>query len=188
MDRENIIAATHNRLKQFGMSNFEQYNENTQEQFITIEKYFLEVEERIKKALEEINSINFNMRGVCLAINISKSTVYNNPNTLRLYIEKRIDNIEKLDLLPKNKQEKTQKRMSDLEGFLDRAIIDQIEFNNLKLQNEELRAEVNRLAEKIELLSLERNKHIKKLNDLELELRRLRNKKGNVVLLNSDKI
>jgi hypothetical protein len=188
MERENIIAATHNRLKQFGMSDFEQYKENTQDQFITIEKYFLKVEERISKALEEIKSINFNIRGVCNAINISKSTVYNNPNTLRLYIEKRIENIEKQELLPKNKQQKTQERMSELEAFLDRAIIDQIEFNNMKLQNEELNAEVNRLAEKIELLSLERANHIKRLNEMELELKRLRNKKGNIVSFNSDKV
>jgi hypothetical protein len=184
MERENIIAATRNRLKQFGMSDFNLYKENTQEQFITIEKYFLEVEERINKALKEINSINFNLRGVCKEINISKSTVYNNPNTLRLYIEKRNEDIEMQDLLPKNKQEKTQKRMSELVDFLDRAIIDQIEFNNLKLQNEGLEGEVNRLAEQKELWGLERAEFVQRLNDMELQLRRLRNKKGNVVSFN----
>jgi len=185
MERENIVAATQYRLKQFGMNDFNQYKENTQEKFIAIEKYFLEVEDRINKAVKELNSINFNMRGVCNAINISKSTVYNNHNTLRLYIEKRIEDIEKQDLLPKNKQEKTQKRMSELEDFLDRAIIDQIEFNNLKLQNEHMQAEVNRLAEKNNLLSLERTELVKKLNDMDLELRRLRNKKGTVVPFNT---
>ncbi|AZV41551.1 hypothetical protein BAOM_0940 [Peribacillus asahii] len=186
MERENIIAATQNRLKQFSMSDFNHYKENTQEQFIKIEKYFLEAEERIYKALKVVNSIKFNMREVCNEINISKSTIYNNPNTLRFYIEKRIEDIEKQDLLPKNKQEKTQKRMSELEDFLDRAIIDQIEFNNLKLHNEQLQTEVNRLAEKNELLNLERAELVKKLNDMELELRRLRNKKGNVVSINNE--
>jgi len=188
MERQNIIDATQHCLKQFGMSDFEQYKENTQEQFITIEKYFIEVEGRINKALKEIKSFNLNMRGVCNAINISKSTIYGNPNTLRLYIEKRIESIEQLDPFSKNKQEKTQKRMLELEDFLDRVIIDQIEFNNFKVQNEHLQGEVNRLSQKNELLGLERAKLVKKLNDMELELRRLRNKKENVVPFNQEKV
>ena len=39
--------------------------------------------------------------------------------------------------------------MSELESFIDKSIIDQIEFNNLKVNNEYLQAEVHRLAEKI---------------------------------------
>ncbi|MBJ8054421.1 hypothetical protein JDS87_21340 [Bacillus cereus] len=188
MERENIIAATQERLKQFNLGNLNRYKEGTQEQFITIERYFLETEKRINKALKEVKSINFNIRGVSNAINISKSTVYNNPNTLRLYIEKRIDDIEKQDLLSKNKQRKTQERMSELENFIDKAIIDQIEFNNLKVHNEHLQAEVNRLAEKNKLLGLERAELVKKLNDMDLELRRLRNKKGTVVSFNQDNV
>lgn len=186
MEHENIIAATQERLKQFNLGELNRYKESTQEQFITIEQYFLETEERVNKALEEIKTTNFNIRGICNEINISKSTVYNNPNTLRLYIEKRMSDIEKQDPLSKNKQRKTQERMSELEGFLDKTIIDQIDFNNLKLHNEHLQAEVNRLAEKNELLSLERVKLVKKQNDMDLELRRLRNKKGNVVSFNQD--
>ncbi|WPD80669.1 hypothetical protein R8N76_00010 [Bacillus cereus ATCC 14579] len=45
------------------------------------------------------------------------------------------DDIEKQDLLSKNKERKTQERMSELENFIDKAIIDQIEFNNLKVHN-----------------------------------------------------
>jgi len=188
MERKNIITATQERLKQFDLGELNRYKEITQEQFITIEQYFLETEDRLNKALEEIKSINFNIRGICNSINISKSTIYNNPNTLRLYIEKRINDIEKQDLLSKNKHEKTQERMSELEEFLDKAIIDQIEFNNFKVHNEQLHSEVNKLAEKNQLLSLERAELVKKINDMELELRKLRNKKGNVVSFNEDKV
>ena len=87
MERENIIAATQEHLKQFNLGDLSLYKESTREQFITIEQYFLETEERINKTLKEIKSINLNIRGICKAISISKSTVYNNPNTLRLYIE-----------------------------------------------------------------------------------------------------
>ncbi|TBX50324.1 hypothetical protein E0M27_27870 [Bacillus mycoides] len=187
MERESIVVATQERLEQFGLGELTHYKESTQEQFITIEQYFLETEDRLNKAFEEVNSINFNMRGICSEINISKSTIYNNPNTLRLYIEKRIDNIENQDLSLKSKQEKTQKRMSEVETFLDKTIIDLIEFNNLKMRNEHLQGEVNRLVEKNELLSLERAELVKKLNDVELELRRLRNKEANVVSFNQDK-
>lgn len=76
MERENIIDATQERLEQFNLGGLNRYKESTQEQFITIEQYFLETEERIKKALEEIKSINFNIRGICNATNISKSTIY----------------------------------------------------------------------------------------------------------------
>jgi len=181
MEREIIITATEERLKQFDLGDLNGYKESTQEQFITIEQYFLEIEERINKALEEIKSVNLNIRGICSAINISKSTVYNNPNTLRLYIEKRIQEIEKQDLLSKNKHIKTQERISELENFLDRTIIDQIEFNNLKITNKELEDEVTRLTKKNETLGLERAELISKLNDMDLELRKLRSKKGNVV-------
>ena len=185
MEREKIVNEIQKRLNQFNMNVFDQYKENTQEQFVTIERYFLESEERLNKALEEIKYINFNIRGICKAINISKSTVYNNPNTLRLYIEKRIEDHEKLDLLTKSKQEKTQVRISELENFLDKAIIDQIEFNNIKMYNENLEKEVNLLTEKNHLLALERTELIKKLNSMELELRKLRNKKGNTFPFNS---
>ncbi|BCB39957.1 hypothetical protein BCJMU51_4871 [Bacillus cereus] len=186
MERENIIAATKERLEQFNLGDLNRYKESTQEQFITIEQYFLQTEERINKALEEIKSINFNIRGICNTINISKSTVYNNPNTLRLYIEERINDIENQDLLSKNKQGKQQIRISELEKFLDRTIIDQIEFNNLKVHNECLQDEVNRLTERNELLGLERAKLVRRLNDMDLELRKLRNKKENVVSFNQD--
>ncbi|MGQ7056376.1 hypothetical protein ACUN3C_24355, partial [Bacillus cereus group sp. BceL245] len=99
-----------------------------------------------------------------------------------------IDDIEKQDLLSKNKERKTQERMSELENFIDKAIIDQIEFNNLKVHNGYLQAEVHRLAEKNKLLDLERAELVKKINDLELELRQLRNKKGTVVSFTQDNI
>ncbi|MFZ3589602.1 hypothetical protein ACOI1C_10030 [Bacillus sp. DJP31] len=188
MEQKELIAATQQRLKQFDLNDLNLYKETTQEQFITIEQYFLQTEVRINRTLEEIKSINLNIRGVCKEINISKSTVYNNPNTLRLYIEKRIEDIEKKDLFSKNKQGKTQERMSELEAALDNFIIDQIEFNNLKVHNEHLQDEVNRLAEKNELMASERVELVKKLNGMDLELRRLRNKKGNVVSYNQDKV
>lgn len=186
MERENIIIATQNRLQQFNLGDLSRYKESTQEQFITIEQYFLETEKRMNTAFKEIKSIDLNIRGICNAINISKSTVYNNPNTLRLYIEKRVDDIEKQDLFSKNKQKKVQKRMSELEEFLERSIIDQIELNNLKVHNEQLQGEVQRLAERNELLGLERSEFVKKLNDMDLELKRLRNRKGNVISFNQN--
>ena len=51
--------------------------------------------------------------------------------------------------------------MSELESFIDKSIIDQIEFNNLKVNNEYLQAEVHRLAEKNQLLGLERAELVK---------------------------
>ncbi|WP_079523835.1 hypothetical protein [Solibacillus isronensis] len=188
MERENIITATAGRLKQFGLGELSYYKENTQEQFFTIEQYFLEKEERLKEILEEIKSTNFNIRGICKDTNISKSTVYNNPNTIRLYIEKRIKDIETQDLLFKNKQEKSQERITEIEDFLDKAIIDQIEYNNLKVHNGHLQVELNRFSEKCELLGAERLELVKRLNAAEIELRQLRNKKGNVVTLNEEKV
>ena len=118
MERESIIAATQEHLKQFNLGDLSLYKESTREQFITIEQYFLETEERINKTLKEIKSINLNIRGICKAISISKSTVYNNPNTLRLYIEKRIDDIEKQDLLSKIKKEKLRNECQNLKTLL----------------------------------------------------------------------
>lgn len=181
MEKENIIVRTQNRLEQLNLGDLKHYKESTQEQFITIEKYFFGIEEQLQNALKKIKSINLNIRSVCSAINISKSTVYNNPNTLRLYIEKCISDIDTKDPLSKKKQGRQQIRMSELEDFLDRTIIDQIEFNTLKAHNEQLQNEVNRLATKNDLLGLERTELVKKINDLELNLRKLRNKKRNVV-------
>lgn len=118
MERENIIAATKERLEQFNLGDLNRYKESTQEQFITIEQYFLQTEERINKALEEIKSINFNIRGICNTINISKSTVYNNPNTLRLYIEERINDIENQDLLSKTNKVNSKYEYQNLRSFL----------------------------------------------------------------------
>jgi hypothetical protein len=187
MEREDIIAATEEHLRQYNLGELAHYKDSTQEQFIMIEKYFLAAESRIKRAIEEMKSINFNMRGICNEINISKSTVYNNPNTLRLYIENRIADIEKQDMLLKNKNDKARERISELESFLSKTIIDQIEFNNLKVYNEHLLTEVNRLIEKNEVLGLERAEFVKKFNAMELELRRFRNLKGNLASLKQEK-
>lgn len=187
MEREDIVTATAGRLKQFGLGVLIHYKENTQEQFFTIEQYFLEKEAHLKEILEDIKSINFNIRGICKETNISKSTVYNNPNTIRLYIEKRIEDIEKQDILFKNQKEKSQERITEIEDFLDKAIIDQIEYNNLKVHNEHLQVELNRVSEKCELLGAERLELVKKLNEAEKELRQLRNKKGNIISLSQDK-
>lgn len=187
MERENIIAATKQRLKEFKLGDLNHYKETTMEQFITIEQYFLKTEARINKAFKEINSVKLKIRTICREINISKSTVYNNPNTLLLYIEQRIGCFEKQDLFSKNKQVKAQERISDLEDFIDKAIIDQIEFNNLKVQNEYLQDEVHRLSEKNEVFSLERAQLVKKLNEMDQELRRLRNKSGTVVGIDWEK-
>ncbi|CAN7380012.1 hypothetical protein [Rossellomorea sp. LjRoot5] len=184
MDREKVIAATEKLLKQLELGDLHHYKETTQEQFIRIEKYFLEIEERLNKALEEIQSINFNIRGICSSINISKSTIYNNPNTLRLYIEKRINMIEAQNPFTNKKNEKAQEQLIELDEFLNKAIIDQIEFNNLKVQNENLNLEVKRISQKNKLLNLERVEHFKKINEMELELRKLRNKLGNVFPIN----
>ncbi|HCG4536327.1 TPA: hypothetical protein NJY08_005187 [Salmonella enterica subsp. enterica serovar Typhi str. AG3] len=186
MELQNIITSTQERLNKFNLGELSHYKSSTQEQFISIERYFLENEKRINNALYEIKSINFNIRGVCKATNISKSTVYKYPNTLRYYIEQRIEDIENQDFLLKNKQERTRERMSELEDFLDKAIIDQIEFNNLKVNNEFLQEEVTRLEKKLDVMSLERIELIRKLNEVELELRRLRNKKGKIISFNQD--
>lgn len=45
------------------------------------------------------------------------------------------------------------------------------------MHNECLQDEVNRLTERNELLGLERAKLVRRLNDMDLELRKLRNKK-----------
>lgn len=187
MEREDIIAATEERLKQYNLGELSYFKDSTQEQYIVIEKYFLESEARIKKTVEDMKSINFNMRGICNEINISKSTIYNNPNTLRLYIENRIADIEKQDMMLKYKNDKARERISELESFLNKSIIDQIEFNNLKVYNEHLLSEVNRLMESNKVLGLERAEFVKKFNAMELELRRLRNMKGNLALLKQEK-
>ena len=44
--------------------------------------------------------------------------------------------------------------MSELESFIDKSIIDQIEFNNLKVNNEYLQAEVIDLPKKNQLLGV----------------------------------
>ena len=40
MERESIIAATQEHLKQFNLGDLSLYKESTREQFITIEQYF----------------------------------------------------------------------------------------------------------------------------------------------------
>ena len=76
------------------------------------------MEERINKTLKEIKSINLNIRGICKAISISKVPFITIRIHCVLYIEKRIDDIEKQDLLSKNKKEKLRNECQNLKALL----------------------------------------------------------------------
>ncbi|MGG0433214.1 hypothetical protein ABEY51_11535 [Priestia megaterium] len=120
----------------------ETLREKVQKHLIVIESYFqdyIEIQEDISL---KIKDMNLSVANVCDRTNIPRSSIYNNSDTLKVYIEERIKEIEQIDKLSINKHKKIQTDMELLKKYLDNTAIRLVENNILQSKITQLEEEV----------------------------------------------
>ncbi|MDG0876265.1 hypothetical protein L5D93_29170 [Paenibacillus thiaminolyticus] len=145
-----------------------------QEQLVRIEKYLQKHRKEQKQLSEQIQKHSkLSILSVSKETNIERSQIYKNPKTLKLYIEERIREIEKEDILKVNKREQLRKDKRELSDYIDclrQQIVDNFELKQhvegLEAQNKRLSEQLKRRQKDIYELQMENDKLQKTLNKL----------------------
>ncbi|MBE2975807.1 hypothetical protein [Priestia megaterium] len=164
---------------------YESLRPKVQEQLVQIESYMqCFIQGQTELALK-IKRSKLNLASVAAKSGLQRSTVYNNADTLKKYIEERINEVEHEDILSVQKKAKQKEDIEFLRSYLEKLELKLVleEISEHKIKELELEfSKVNKINEDLQ-------KQIHKLNQknatLEQELRKLR--KENIVKLDSSK-
>ncbi|HFO1035176.1 TPA: hypothetical protein ACHIRZ_004465 [Bacillus paranthracis] len=151
-----IRNLTKNFIEMFQINSgeFESLRPKIQEQLLQVEAYFQDFIQEQKVMAIRIKNNKLNLVKVVRESGLQRSTVYNNADTLKKYIEERIYDVEKEDILSIQKNVRQEEDMFFLRSYLE------------KLQLQIVEDEVNEI--KIEELEYEYSK----LNDVNIDLLR----------------
>jgi hypothetical protein len=162
--------------------NYENIRNTTKKHLINIEKFLQSYINYIEELANKVKKSKLNLLTITQNTAISRSTVYNNPDILKVYIEKRIDEIESKDILSLNKLDKKEKEIIELREYLENIQIHLV-------KTEILEAKINELEKEIGDLKATDEAHIMEISRLKKENQRLllelnRNRANNVIGLN----
>lgn len=183
MDLKNIII---NNLKSLDI-NFELLRPKLQEQLIEIESYINECYSVRKVSLNNLKIHTLNIKKISDNTTVSKATIYNNKDTLKAYIDKRIADIkesEELDttFISNDKYNRLEEKYNDVNNLLIKITSNLIDINNLKKEIAILEDENKKLNSTIESLSIDNDLLKSNLKDAQSKLISLN--KNNVIDLN----
>ncbi|MEE3892818.1 hypothetical protein [Priestia megaterium] len=166
-------------LNELVRSNIRKYNINggvyeslrpqVQDQLYKIECYIQSYMQNQIELLSKIKASKLNLAGVVSASGLQRSTVYNNADTLKKYIEERINEVESKDILSLQKAAKHAKEIEFLKQYLEnlesKLIQEEIkeykitelesEYSYISKQNIELQKENNNLQQQNRILAQE---------------------------------
>ncbi|MFD1707530.1 hypothetical protein ACFSCZ_12430 [Siminovitchia sediminis] len=145
-----------------------------QEQLVLIEKCLQEFRGEQNRLFEQIKEHSkLSILSVSKETDIKRSQIYKNPKTLKLYVENRISEIKKEDILKVNKLEQLRNDKRELSDHLDRLrqqVVDNFELKQLaevlEAQNKRLNEQIERRQKDIYKLQKENDSLQKKLNKL----------------------
>jgi hypothetical protein len=110
MDKENrIIELVKINVNKYTIGDFEKLRPKTQEQLVQIEKslqQFIEEQNVIAEKIKEYSKLN--LLTITTISGVRRSTVYHNENTLKKYIEERIEEVKSEDIFHLDKMKKLQ--------------------------------------------------------------------------------
>ncbi|WP_410986375.1 hypothetical protein [Bacillus cereus] len=169
----NVEECVNENTIKFGIGKLEEVSSLVvQKQLVQIEKFLQEFcfnQKRLSKQLKQFSKLSIS--SVSTEAKVPRSQINLNINTLKLYIENRIMEIENKDIFNIKKQERLKSEKRELEihlGGLRQQIVD---FFELKLRLEMLEAENKRLILQIEL----RQKDVYKLAEENSKLQKALN-------------
>lgn len=145
-----------------------------QKQLVQIEGYLQEFREEQKKLSEQIKKHSkLSINSVSKKTDIERSQIYQNSNTLKLYVVNRISEIEKEDILKVNKYEQLRNDKRELNEYIERLrqqVVDNFELKqcieDLERQNKRLNEQLEQRQKDIYTLQMEKDKLQKTLNKL----------------------
>lgn len=141
---------------------FQDVKDNIKKYLIDIEIYLSGIEGRILDINNECTELKLNKTKIVKQINIARQTYYNNKPLLEKYMDIRIDEINKINIL--NKLEIMKNNISELNDKLYKSIINDIEEQILLDKIEEKDNTISQLINKNKSLE---QKIIRLTNDLE---------------------
>ncbi len=176
MEESSITKLVSIKLKNFKVDDFDTLKPSQQSQLIKIETYFQICNEHYENALQYLSKIDLTIRGICKEAEVGKSTVYNSPDTLLKYIEKRTEELEcNNEFIVSGKLKGMEDEIKNQQALIDNLIVDNIEYMNQKMLIENLKKENERLLKQREIHNKEKSDLIKKNNELSIELRKVKN-------------
>lgn len=166
----NIKECVNENTIKFGIGNLKDISSLTvQKQLVQIEVFLQEFCLHQKQLSQQIKKFSkLSILSVSLGAKVPRSQINLNINTLKLYIENRIMEIEKKDILEIKMHARLKSEKRELEKYLDglqQQIVDAFE---LKLHLEGLESENNRLIRQME----SRQKDVQKLEEENSKLRK----------------
>ncbi|MGI8385719.1 hypothetical protein [Robertmurraya sp. P23] len=183
--RINIEECVGKNTIKFGIGELRQISSLTiQKQLIQIEKFLHEFCMGQKQLSEQIRECSkLSISSVSTGAKVPRSQINLNTNTLKHYIEKRILEIEKKDVLNVKKFERLKSEKRELETYIDGLRQQTVDSFELKLRFEMLEAQNKRLILQME----SRQKDVQKLEEENIKLRRVLNEQNpnKVVLFNN---
>ncbi|HHB0448527.1 MULTISPECIES: hypothetical protein [Staphylococcus] len=174
MDKQTEIKATvAEKVKEYKIE-IPSNRSKLQEQFIQIETYIQEVISKQKHIVMETKIWSkMNLLSISKGAKVTRATIYNNPNTLKAYIENRVTEIEKEDLLGIRSKDRLIKAYEELKSIMEGLKINVIENHIQELKTEELESEIENITsineslhKQIQTLKLENDKLQRKTKEL----------------------
>lgn len=165
----NIDSRVKSYLKEFQVNIIDIDSTKLSDQLKNIEEYFLNKQQDQQnhyKSFKDARKVNINK--LSQETSISRSSIYNNPNTLQKYIEHRITMLNDLDIGGLNYLNKTEDKIKLLENINDNLQVETINSFEKQLYTEKLEKQLESLLVKRqndiqEIINLKKN--IKKLQE-----------------------
>lgn len=172
MDRSvKIEKLVIDKVSEFAIGEFDNLRPKIQEQLLQIEKYFNELENEQEQVARRIRSLRkINLLSISKDTCVTRSSIYNNPNTLKVYVEKRLQQIQSKDIFSLNKVEELETKHEDLSSCLSGFQQKIAENVHLNLKINELEAELINLIKINESISKKNNSLIEENREISRRL------------------
>jgi hypothetical protein len=160
--------------KKYGIGELNEISSLTiQEQLIRIEGFLQKICIKQEELNEEIKvNSKLSISSVSLGANVPRSQINLNTYTLKLYIENRVQEIKKADILNIDLTKRLKSEKKELTTYINglrQQVVDTFELNSyigkLEAENKRLIQQIEYRQEDIQKLELENNKLLKVLNE-----------------------
>nr|WP_302419165.1 hypothetical protein [uncultured Romboutsia sp.] len=174
---ENFIIST---LKDIDI-NYDLLNNKQKKQFLELENYINHCSSIRLESLKNLKDINLNIKKISDNTSISKATIYNNKNTLKKYIDKRLSDINLdeenyLNTILYSKYNFLKNKYDEANELIGRLTKQLIDINNLKVELKMLEEENSDLSQKIDILTNDKINLQNEIDSLKKILYSLNNK------------
>lgn len=175
-------------IKKYNIKNgdFSKLSDKLTEQLILFESYiqgFLEKQKELKSERKKYGKLT--LLNAVEGAGLPRSTVYYNKDTLKIYIEERLKEVEKEDVLNISKMAKLQEDFEELKSYLQKFQKNLVENQFLEMKIKELENELAQVNVINETMALDLSKKTQENEKLKFELQK--NKKRNIAAIEGRK-